>query len=24
MANTILTAIFSLLPLKTNWKNRHY
>ncbi len=22
--NTILTATFSLLPLKTNWKNRHY
>ena len=24
MANTVLTAIFSLLPMKTNWKNRHY
>ena len=23
-ANTIFTAIFALLPLKTNWKNRHY
>ena len=23
-ANTIITAIFALLPLKTNWKNRHY
>ncbi len=23
-ANTIMTAIFALLPLKTNWKNRHY
>lgn len=23
-ANTLFTAIFALLPLKTNWKNRHY
>ena len=23
-ANTLLTAVFAILPLKTNWKNRHY
>jgi hypothetical protein len=23
-ANTLLTAFFAILPLKTNWKNRHY